>query len=193
MSRITRIVKVQPYDKRSLCMIFDMLKASCESHKFLQRKEFDECNNSIFVCAEFDIAGFATNILGMVGIRETTMEDIGVEKLKYYCKNNHKLYSMEFLHYSYHPVTPYPPSHVSDVSIYKKLLGECLADKNDGFVVFRPHCPTGKTPDNHNVLIDFGFEIEDYNSLTETYTYVKAPTVQSNPNIIDNDRFKEIY
>lgn len=193
MSRMTKIVKVEPYKKDSLCMIYEMIKASCEDYKFLERRQFDECINSIYICTEYDTFGFATNIYGMVGVRETTMEDIGVEKLKYYCKKSHKIYSMEFLHYSYHGSTPYPPSYVSDESVYMKLLRESLADKNDGFVVFRPHCPTGRTPEYHKYLIEFGFEIEDYNSLTEQYTYVKSPTVWGGINSREYLDDEELY
>lgn len=155
------------------------IKTSCSDYDFLDMNIFNQCKDSIYIAID-DYHGTNpyNNINGIIGCRRINMDQAKIEKLEYYCKPYRIVYSIEFLHCNkFTGFVDVLGNYESTSKVIGELIRECLADKNDAFTVYRPYCPTGKTPEEHDALIKHGFYIDSYDPAKEQFTYVRRPKV----------------
>lgn len=164
------VKKIMPDDMESLCYEHSMLRTHCPTQD-IDCKDFLKSRNCIITLRSLN----NRNIYGIIGARLTTMEEVGIDKLDFYCKPDQEVYSIDFMHFSTPGKFDVTGSYINANKIYIGLIRECLADKNDGFAVYKAYCPTGKSPEIHDALIESGFKVESYDSKSETFTYVKPP------------------
>ena len=146
---ITRIDRLDPV---VIDTLFDFLKADCPEYSYLDRETFNECD--IFIYTGYNNP--VKNIKGIIGIRRTTMENIKVHKLEYYCQPNGILYSLEFMHIF--GIYPYDFRR----TVLTKMVEAAIADKNDGFTFFFPKCPIANTEPIYHALEDNNFKLYPY-------------------------------
>lgn len=168
---ITRINRLDPVMMDTL---FNFLKADCTEYRDLDREVFNECD--IFVCTGYRDP--IKNIKGILGIRRTTMENIKVHKLEYYCQPNGVLYSLEFMHIF--DMYPYDSKRAA----LTDLVEAAVADKNDGFTFFVPKCPITSTEPIYHALEDNNFKLYPYlHNGTAVVMFMRSPRTGSNPHL----------
>ena len=137
-------------------------------------EDFVKCRKSIYIANKMDYSD--EMVYGMIGVRKTTMEELGIDHLDYYCMPNHELYSIDFLYSNLNGEKfTILGEYIDENKMLVRLINEALSDKNDGFAALKMYAPTGKTPDIHDSLIEAGFKINSYNPDTETYIYTRSP------------------
>lgn len=164
-----QIIKVNPDDNKLIYFLYEFLKSSCENYKELSFSDFNKCRNSIFIV--IDLSNKLNNIIALIGCHRVTMDDIGVETLSYYCQPNYLMYEISFLHFD-DSYTTYNRQEYAK-SIITQLIKECIADKNDGFISYKLHCPNNAKYEFHDILINIGFEQVNFK---DTIQYIKKPT-----------------
>ena len=169
---ITRINRLDPVLMDTL---FNFLKSDCPKYMDLDREVFNECDIFIYTGCFMDPI---KNIKGIIGIRRTTMENIKVPKLEYYCQPNGILYSLEFVH-----IFNMYPNDLQKTSL-TKMIKAAIADKNDGFTFFVPKCPiTNKEPIYH-ALEDNNFKLYPYlHNRVPVIMFMRSPKTSSNPHL----------
>lgn len=165
------IERVEP-NSTNLHYFHEYLLASCD--KNIDYNDFIKCASSIYIAKDM----YRYNTIGIIGCRRLRKEEIDIDKLKYYCKPNGIIYSIDFLHQDSFKYDLCGNYHTS-TEVIERLIYECLADKNDAFTVYRPYCPTGKSPECHDSLIKMGFNLESYDNRTDIFTYVCPPKVRA--------------
>lgn len=149
------IKQVSPILKNDIQDAYTFIRVSCDSYDNLSFDEFNKCRNSIYYLED------SNNIIsGIIACCNITLDEIPIDKLKYYCKPNKELYMIRVLHFLYG----------TDTSDMIRLIKECIADKNDGFIYIDPSCPI---LDLH-ILEECGFT--EY-SINGKVTFIKEPTL----------------
>lgn len=172
-----RITQLDPQDFAVLTMEYNKLVNTCVTYRHLALEQFAACRNSIYVIGE-DSCRLHVDSIGIIGIKETTAEKLGIQWMDFYCKPDHKLYSIEFLNYPLlNTSINLFGEYIDHTKGCEDLINESLADKNDAFVAFKIHCPTGKTTDLHDALYDTHFRIQHFNPISDTYYYLRMPQI----------------
>lgn len=172
------VVQLDAHDTQLLIQEYNNLINTCPNYKNLTLQEFMECRNHIYVVSDVEhtFGIHHHDSIGIIGTKPCTMEDIGVKDLDFMCKEDHRMYSIVFFHYTLFGQTiNYLGEYVSPTMCCVKLLREALVDKNDGFIGLRMYCPTGKTSEIHDALYISGFRIQEFNPKDSTYLYVRMP------------------
>ena len=174
------IMKANAIDPCIAEYFLGFVKTSCNDYGFLDMNIFNQCKDSIYIAIDtYRETDSYNNIDGIIGCRRINMEQAKIEKLEYYCKPYQIVYSIEFLHYAkLYGSTDILGNYESADKIIGSMISECLADKNDAFAVYRPYCPTGKTPEEHDALIRNGFYVDSYDPVKEQFTYIRKPKLQ---------------
>lgn len=174
MMILHNITRINRLDSVIMDTLFNFLKADCPQYNDLDREVFNECD--IFVCTKYNDP--IQNIKGIIGIRRTTMENINVHKIEYYCQPNGVLYSLEFMHvfdtYSYD----------MQKAALTDMLCNAVADKNDGFVFFVPKCPITSTGPIYHALEDNNFRLYPYlHNGSAVVMFMRSPKTGSNQHL----------
>lgn len=171
------IMKANAIDPCIAEYFLGFVKTSCSDYDFLDMDIFNQCKDSIYIALDtYRGTNPYNNINGIIGCRRINMEQAKIENLEYYCKPYQIVYSIEFLHYTkFHGLVDVLGNYQSIDKTIGDMISECLADKNDAFTVYRPICPTGKTPEEHDALIKHGFYVDSYDPVKERFTYVRRP------------------
>ncbi|MCM1223418.1 MAG: hypothetical protein NC548_54115 [Lachnospiraceae bacterium] len=172
-----KIIQLDPHNTATLISEYSKLKGTCPNYSNLTMEEFLDCRDSIYAIADvYGSFGHCHDTIAIIGIKESTAEDVGIEWMDFYCKPDHKIYSIEFLHYGIIGThVNFLGNYVSHTECCMRLIEEALADKNDGFVALKMLCPTGKASDLHDALYKSKFTIVNYDPKTETYLYIRMP------------------
>lgn len=126
----TEIQKVHPQDQYELKCIYSKMLGACPDLEYIALADFLKCCNSIYILVD-KVYG---NILGIIAIRLTDVEEATLEGLKYYCLDSKVLYKVEAFHCD---------GYVAD-NKFSELVNTAIADKNDGFIYYKPICPVAK-------------------------------------------------
>lgn len=160
------IKRVKAYDRSTLSYLYEFLIGNCPNYEDLDKSIFNDCCNSIFVTLDKDI----DNIIGIIGCRLLSIDEAELDGLSYYCMKKKHLYKIEFFHHNVN----------NPVSMYL-LLKECLADKNDGFVVYKHRCELmNNTKEIIEVLKKFNFEKICNDILDSKSIWLRAPLTKIN-------------
>ena len=127
---------------------------------------FLECRDSMYICIdkidEFNKYPF---INGIIACKRTTMDQINISSLLYYCQSNSILYSIEALYILN------CSEYENCKNIVKDLIETNSVDKNDAFIVMRLSDTDYLTI---NLLLQHNFYLESlYDNI---YTFIKPPT-----------------
>lgn len=156
------VQKLHPQDNYTLKTNYTRMLSSCVDLADVCLNDFLKCCNSIFILVD-KIYG---NTLGIIAIRQASMNEIEAEGLNYYCLDNQILYKIEAFHCD---------SYVSDEDC-SKLINTAITDKNDGFIFYKPVCPTIKDRENFKDFV--GFTEVSINTGDKATTYlIKSPAV----------------
>lgn len=164
MRKIIKIIPLELYDPIIAETILNFIKADCPNYRNLEYETLMQCN-----C--FASTSEVGTITGIVAGRRLSYydADLGID-LKYYCQRHRMIYAIECLHYFDRNIDK------NSKDMYYNLLKEFLADKNDSFIVFRPYCPSGSIAEGHEILVEMGFTVHEYDKEKSRYTYIKPPT-----------------
>ena len=171
------IKKIDGSNLGILNYMYAFVKMNCAEYEDLDKNIYLECRDSIYTSLDT----YYTNLInGIIGCRRVNMDDIEIDvKLKYHCKPYNIVYNIEFLHYFYtNNKFDIVGNYQSESKFIEDLISACIADKNDAFILYRPKCPTGKNPEEHDVLINLGFELVEYSMEREIFTYMHTPKTQ---------------
>lgn len=172
------IHQLDPGNVPLLCQEYANFKNLCPNYDYINLNDFLKCRNSIYILSDDDslLGPNYHHMLGIIGIKLSTMDDIGAKYLNFYCKPDCKLYEIAFLHYTYiYSKINMLNEYISNTECLHKLIEEALADKNDGFTAYKTICPTGKTTDMHDALYESNFRIQNYNPVNNEYLYIRTP------------------
>lgn len=170
------MVKINPTNIETLLHLRAIARDRSESPIPIRIDTFLECRDNVYMYIDKCYEGMNYPIPdGIIACRRTTMEEINVESLEFYCVPHFILYSIE----------------VFDIIqcigenrkyIAEQLLKSVAADKNDAFIVIKIFDRYGKTLDEDmkDVLKKCGYELFSYSGCL--YTYVKCPTMLINKN-----------
>lgn len=156
------VQKVHPQDDYMLRVNYTRMLSSCPDLADVSLNEFLKCCNSVFILVD-KVYG---NTLGIIAIRQASVGEAEVEGLSYYCLDDKILYKIEAFHCD---------SNVSDED-YSKLINTAIADKNDGFIFYKPVCPTALAQDKFKYFAGFNTVIIP-RGMKENIYYIKSPAV----------------
>ena len=157
------VQKVHPQDDYALRTNYTRMLSSCPDLADVCLNDFLKCCNSVFILVD-KIYG---NTLGIIAIRQASIGELETEGLNYYCLDNQILYTVEAFHCD---------SNVSDEDC-SKLINTAIADKNDGFIFYKPVCPTIKDRENFKDFVGFT-EVNVVAKENRSTTYfIKSPAV----------------
>lgn len=180
--RSAYIRKLDPSKTRTLEMEYDRFKANCFEYEKLSKEEFLKCNNSIYIIEDRLINEYMGNFYGIIGSRLITLEESKIDKLDFYCKpynTDHSLdllYEIKFLHFD-----QFKGFSINENKPFlSALIKYCIADKNDGFTLYRAKCDN-IVEDFEDVLIENNFKFckQEYNAIKEKYynVYLRPPVM----------------
>lgn len=170
------MVKVNPTSIETLLHIRAIARDRSVSPIPIRIDTFLECRDNVYMYIDKCYEGMQYPIPdGIIACRRTTMEEIGVESLKFYSIPYHILYFIE----------------VFDIiqcidedkkNIARELLKTIAVDKNNAFVFIKFFDRYGNvlTNDLKEVLAECEYEFFSYKDCI--YTYVKSPTMFINRN-----------
>lgn len=156
------VQKIHPQDDYMLRINYTKMLSACPDLADVCLNDFLKCCNSVFILAD-KIYG---NTLGIIAIRQASVEELKIAGLGYYCLDNQALYKIEAFHCD---------SNVSDEDC-SKLINTAIADKNDGFIFYHPVCPTVKDRENFKDFVGFTETIAVKDNKELNY-FVKPPAV----------------
>lgn len=168
------MIKIDPTHIETLLHLRAVARDRSESHMPIRIDTFLECRDNVYMYADKCYEDMMYPIPdGIIACRRTTMEEIGVESLEFYCVPNFVLYSIE----------------VFDVIqcmgedrkyIAEQLLKTVAVDKNEAFIAIKFFDRYGKILDDDlkDVLKRCDYEFYSYKECV--YTYVKRPTMLLN-------------
>lgn len=145
-------MKVKPYSNNDIDFIYQYIKYVC-NYEYISKKNILACKNSLYVI--INNLNSIPHLVGVIGCRNSKDHF----NLAYYPTD--KVYIIDFLHID---------NNIIGTEISYNLVKECLADKNDSFVLYKPLCP--------NTLNDFSFLLEKLNFElydTSDITYIRKP------------------
>lgn len=174
------IRKLDPANKKSLDSEYQRFITMCDEYKDLPKETFFKCNNSIHIIEDRMITEYIGNFYGIIGARTVTMQEAKIDKLDFYCKpynTDHSvdlIYCIEFFHISSFSRNI---NEYEQIQLINELLKYCLADKNDGFTVYKIKC---ENIDKYSDILknnNFNFYGTEYMADGEKQipVYVRAP------------------
>lgn len=166
-----QIIKANPSDDKLIYFLYGFLQSICADYKLLKFDDFSRCRNGIYIVV--DLSHKLNNIIALIGCRRLTMEEAQIKELEYYCQPNELMYEIEFLHYDNSCTSYNRPDY--EKSVISQLIKECAADKNDGFILYRPHCPSNETCKFDDILANNGFK---QITVDDELAYIRKPITQ---------------
>lgn len=165
-----KVFRADHIDPVLMDTLFNFLKTDCNAYVNFERDIFNNCDIHIFTIMDHRI----NNIKGIIGIRETTTDEINIDRLDYYSLPHKGLYSIEFI-------------HIFDLlgkelkqKAFSELLKASIADKNDGFTFFIPKCPITNTDPIYAALIKNNFKLyHSIKSKSPLIMFIRPPKVRN--------------
>lgn len=168
------MVKIPPTHIETLLHLRAIARDRSENPIPIRIDIFLECRDNVYMYIDKCYEGMEYPIPdGIIACRRTTMEEIDVESLEFYCVPYSILYSIEVF------------DIIQCVEEKRKYIAEQLlktiaVDKNEAFIAVKFFDRYGKVLDDDmkKVLKKCGYELFSYKECI--YTYIKRPTMLTN-------------
>lgn len=171
-----RIVKIAPTNIDTLSHIYGLTISHIEDEMKITLNTFLQCRDNVYMYIDRCYENMTYPIPdGIIACRRTTIEEIDVDSLEFYCVPNGVIYSIEIFDLI-QCVGEYRKN------IAKELLNAISIDKNDAFISIKFFDRYGNvlTDDIKEILKECGYSLFSYKNCI--FTYVKPPIFLINKN-----------